>query len=312
MTAANISAYLPTGVSPDYASSLSVCPESAIVEIATGDDKILTGYDETEERISFQDNPEFYVLLSWKKLSESDAGTLFDWYMDTAKADGTVRSFQWTHPTDLTSYVVRFASDISRTIHRGIINDFAEIRLKILGIPPVPASWDNVKSVILDIADNYGHASGWTSVRQVDFYDSDGNKISLAPTTDYVAYASSCWDSCETSGGYSVYNAFNTSKAYTGGWSTTSWLTGTAANHRLICVFNEVKTLTKIRVNNGHDSGVAASTLAGAENTKIYFSTDAITDTTYNAVIANSLKIFDDALTQHAASDAEDGQDITP
>jgi hypothetical protein len=133
MAAAEMADYLAS-VSPDYNAFFSVCPQNFIPEMVSGSEKLLIGYDQSEERISLSDRPECFVKLQWEFLSEADAGTILDFYCDTAKAKRTTRSFKWAHPTDGHNYVVRFADPMEREISSGIIMSVREIRLKILGV----------------------------------------------------------------------------------------------------------------------------------------------------------------------------------
>lgn len=154
------------------------------------------------------------------------------------------------------------------------------------------------KSVILDIADNWGHL-GWLGLRSVDFY-SNGSKIANAtPTADATTEANSY---------YIAENAFDTDLSKTGVADYVSWLAtfNNITNQRLIVVFDSNTTFDEIRVNNYHWSGSA--TERGAKNVVIHCSTDTIINTTYNAPISNSTLIFDDIFNEHIASDIEDEQ----
>jgi len=155
------------------------------------------------------------------------------------------------------------------------------------------------KSIIIDVADNYGDGS-YTGIRAVDLYDSSG-KVALtsANTSCYGSYLQS---------GFEAWRAFDTALSKIGGEQNTSWMDGTTGSARIICVLNTQIELTGVRINNSHYIG--GYTTRGAQNVKIHISTDSISDTTYNAAIANSTKIYDSTFDQHATSDAEDEQTL--
>lgn len=159
------------------------------------------------------------------------------------------------------------------------------------------------KSVILDIIDTYTEEGRWT-IRQMDFWY-EGSKITNLHTTDFLAYALS-----ESSYKYLADNSFDTSTSKIGTQEYNQWLSAWSyVPHRLICVFNSPITFDEIRVNNSHSNG--GSTGRGAKNVKLHISTDAITDTTYDAAIANSTLIYNSTFDQHVAADVEDEQILT-
>ncbi|MCP3921900.1 MAG: hypothetical protein GY714_04865 [Desulfobacterales bacterium] len=151
-----------------------------------------------------------------------------------------------------------------------------------------------VKSVVFDFADNWGSGI-YLSVRQIDFYNS-GSKVTMLPA-NFTAYATS-----DNNAQIAEY-AFDTSLPKTGDYDS-AWAAPILTNQRLIIVFNTAQTFDKIVINNFHEFG--GSTSIGVKNTKIYTSTDAITDTTYGAEITNSELIFDGVIAQHPASDTAD------
>lgn len=118
---------------PDYNATLSVTPQRTMLEDGGKNQKINIGDDGSEERISLADASIFYVTLQWAVISEANAGTIVDFYHDTAKGNGMVRSFKWTHPTDGHTYVVRFASKLPRLLTAGHAFSKIDIRLKVLG-----------------------------------------------------------------------------------------------------------------------------------------------------------------------------------
>ena len=127
------------GVTPDYDETLDVTPQEVLQEEGTKNQAVYSGDDDSDVIIPFNNTSIFYVRLKWNTLLESDAGTIFDFYHDTAKANGIARSFKFTDHggSDTHEYTVRFASDVVRSIKLAELFGFAEIKLKILGRAPV-------------------------------------------------------------------------------------------------------------------------------------------------------------------------------
>ena len=90
------------------------------------------GADGSEERISFDSDSIFYIDLAWNILSAANAGTIFDWYNDAAKANGMQRSFKYAYG-DGHTYCVRFASDLSQAGQAQSRLGFQGVRMKVLG-----------------------------------------------------------------------------------------------------------------------------------------------------------------------------------
>lgn len=162
-------------------------------------------------------------------------------------------------------------------------------------------AFESVKSVVFDFASNHGEAYAM-GVRSIDFY-LGASLISLA-SSDMTCYATSTDSSTENE------DAFITALSKTGTRYGMAWLSdySNSMNQRLIIVFNSVQTFDAIKVNNFHHLG--SQTTTGAQNVKIHTSTDAITDTTYNAAISNSTEICDGSIDEHVGTDTVDTQNI--
>ena len=131
MAAAEIYDFTST-ISADYNAAIGILPHGEITEESTKSQIIHIGVDGSEERISFNTTSIFYITIHWNVLSESEAGTIFDWYNDSAKANGIQRSFKYTWG-DGHTYVVRFDSQLPRRGQALSRYGFSDIRLKILG-----------------------------------------------------------------------------------------------------------------------------------------------------------------------------------
>ena len=128
-----------TPVTPDYNATLDVRPQRVLIEDGVKNQIVHLGDDNSEEIISYSTDSVFYVSLQWDALTESDAGTIFDFYHDTAKGNGMARSFKWTNyaeTSDQHTYTVRFASSLPRSVIPGNIHGFANILFKVLGRAP--------------------------------------------------------------------------------------------------------------------------------------------------------------------------------
>jgi hypothetical protein len=125
--------YLST-VTPDYATTtFQVAPQEVLAEEGEKLQVVHFADDGSEERIDLSTASIFYVTLVWKSISASDAGTIVDFYHDSAKGNGITRSFKWTHPTDGHTYVVRFNDKLGRTIRPVATHGINAIRLRVLG-----------------------------------------------------------------------------------------------------------------------------------------------------------------------------------
>jgi len=135
--------YLPGTASPDYGadsadSQLELTPHNVMTEQSEKNQVIHTADDNSEERISFSNDNIFWVSLSWATISETDAGTILDFYFSSTKGNGITRTFLWKHPTDTwcqtaaNYYIVRFSSSVSRDIQPASIYDVKSIKLRII------------------------------------------------------------------------------------------------------------------------------------------------------------------------------------
>lgn len=133
MAAKEMYDYVST-VAPDNAVTLSTpCPQKILTERGFMNQVIHLGDDGSEERIALATTVVFFVTLQWDALAAADSGTIMDFYFDAAKGNGRTESFQWDHPTDGHTYVVRFDCDFSRPMKPRFIHQVKNIRLKVLG-----------------------------------------------------------------------------------------------------------------------------------------------------------------------------------
>jgi len=158
------------------------------------------------------------------------------------------------------------------------------------------------KSVVFDMSDNWG-STVVLGLRSIEF--SLGGSVIPLLSSDFTAYATSSANS-----NFLPEFAFDTSLSKVGAVTLVSWSATlfTHTNQRLIVVFNSEQTFDEIIINNSHLSG--GSTDRSVKNVKITTSTDAITDVTYNAAIANSTVLNNTVWPEHVALDIADDQTV--
>jgi len=125
-------------VTPDVnitlgAAPYEIHPQGILTELGEKNQKVHIGDDLSEERISFSDDTIFLVTLSWETVTESESGTLIDFYYDSTKGNGIQQSFKWAHPDDGYVYVVRFFCSMERARKAHDIYGILNIKFKVLG-----------------------------------------------------------------------------------------------------------------------------------------------------------------------------------
>ena len=123
-------------VTPDYNATLAVTPQVSATEQGMKNQEVVESDDNSQVTITYSSSSIFYLTLTFDVKSESDAGTVLDFYHDSAKANGMARSFKYTNYTEpLASrhtYVVKFAEPLSRNVSLAYFYGFS-IKLRVLG-----------------------------------------------------------------------------------------------------------------------------------------------------------------------------------
>lgn len=119
-------------VAPDNDVTLSTPKPSRVKENLFRNQKIHLGDDVSEEVVTLDPAVVGDVTVLFPKLQASDAGTILDFYLDAAKGNCMAESFKWEHPSDGHTYVVKFRSDVKRTL-RYTSFQFPNIKLKLMG-----------------------------------------------------------------------------------------------------------------------------------------------------------------------------------
>lgn len=131
MAAKEIYDYVST-ISPDKDVTMTLQSRNVLTEFGTKNDVIHRGDDESEERIDLSGgDPNIFITANYTSLSESDAGTIMDFWFDAEKGNGKINSFKFDHP-DGHTYVVRFDCNFERVM-KPTVWDVANVRFKVLG-----------------------------------------------------------------------------------------------------------------------------------------------------------------------------------
>lgn len=121
--------YLSTGTADYTTTQFSVKPKDVMFETGTFRQKAVRYDDGTVQVLSRSDTPDFFFRLVWPTVTVADAKTIFDFYFDTNKGKGHARTFEFPHPIDGNTYIVRFWSGMERSIR--YLQGISEITLKV-------------------------------------------------------------------------------------------------------------------------------------------------------------------------------------
>jgi len=118
----------------DYtAEQLSIKPQRAMTVSPVQNQNLLKADDGSVTPVELHSNNYFDIQLQWDVLSEADANTIFDFYMNSSKANRKMNTFEWPHPIEDNTYIARFMSNIQRDIKPGNIYSIAQITLRVEG-----------------------------------------------------------------------------------------------------------------------------------------------------------------------------------
>ncbi len=125
--------YLADAV-PDYSGeTLDVSPTGEMKEAGKFNQVVHLSDGGGRKVVTLDSAPIFTVTLQWEGLTADDAGQIYDFYFNRAKAFGMARSFRWVHPGDGHVYVVKFASDLSRKLSGLPRHEIEELELAVIG-----------------------------------------------------------------------------------------------------------------------------------------------------------------------------------
>lgn len=119
----------------DNNETLSVAPQNVMSEVGQLNQKIHEFDDGSVEVVEISSNNYFNVTLQWTISSESDAGTIMDFWHNSGKGNGRAETFYWDHPTDGHTYVVRFLEKLTRVRKAGLPNylEVSQVKLRVEG-----------------------------------------------------------------------------------------------------------------------------------------------------------------------------------
>lgn len=131
MAAKEMYDYLST-VAPDNEETLTTPKPCEVSEELFRNQVIHEGDDGSEEVVILDPDVVGYVTVVFPKLTAADAGTILDFYLSASKGNCMAESFKWVHPSDGHTYVVKFRSDVTRTLKYTKFQ-FANIKFKVMG-----------------------------------------------------------------------------------------------------------------------------------------------------------------------------------
>jgi len=111
----------------------AIHPQGVIVEIGGKSQEVFEGDDNSEVRISYDDDSQFLVKLQWEVLIAAESGTLMDFWHSASIGNGRVNTFKWAHPDDGHVYVVRWDCDFPRQRLAYDVYGVMDITFRILG-----------------------------------------------------------------------------------------------------------------------------------------------------------------------------------
>jgi hypothetical protein len=123
--------YLSAATADYTATQFDVSPQEVMTEQGEFRQKTVEFDDVSVGVLTKSTSPIFLLSLRWPVITEVEANTIYDFYFDTTKAKGKARTFEFPHPTDGNTYIVRFWSTISREIR--YLRSINEIKLRVEG-----------------------------------------------------------------------------------------------------------------------------------------------------------------------------------
>jgi hypothetical protein len=127
-----------TETTADYtAEQLSLDPIK-VMPVSAGYRQAKIEYDDNHAAVAtFGLHPKMLVGLQFGHLSDTDMGTLMDFYLNYNKARGQERTFEWDPPARWpvsgVVYVARFWADNIEALIRPVFGGFSELRLFLEG-----------------------------------------------------------------------------------------------------------------------------------------------------------------------------------
>ena len=125
-------------VTPDYATTtLSMAPNNDMPTTSSFV-QVLNNTDGGNPKVvTMKTTPDIIIPLVFKGISKANYDILNSFYNSSSKAIGMQKSFKWTHPQTLNTYVAHFISPFSFTEYTYNLYDVS-VTIKILGTVATP------------------------------------------------------------------------------------------------------------------------------------------------------------------------------
>lgn len=133
MSAKEIYDYIATAT-PDSTVEMNLSARGVLRETISRNQLVHLSDDGSEEIVALSTAAEIFIDVPWGAMSEDDAGTIFDFWMNATIGNGKMQTFKYVHSYGGTThvYVTRFDCDLARDIREGNIHNMT-VRLKVKG-----------------------------------------------------------------------------------------------------------------------------------------------------------------------------------
>ena len=101
--------YLSAATADFSDSTLTLTPHNTMGYAVNQHQDVIPFEDATETRLDLDDAPSFFTDVTWSNLTATNCGIALNYMMASGRGNGVTRTFEWQHPTDGYSYVVRCA-----------------------------------------------------------------------------------------------------------------------------------------------------------------------------------------------------------
>lgn len=122
----------------DYNYTLTI-PCTTELPLTGNKNQIVHEFDDGGVRVAAMSSDSWYdIKIQFDILSKTDADTIFELYNNPNYANGSERTFYWTHPDDGHTYTVRFMSEVTLIRRHSYLNwvEIPQITLRVEGTKP--------------------------------------------------------------------------------------------------------------------------------------------------------------------------------
>lgn len=125
--------YLPQKTADYTITQLTISPQRTLVENPNYAQQMNVTDSGIAMPTSLDSDPYYTVQLQWDVLDQSDAETIIDMFADPNKAKGILYTFEWPHPTDGKTYIVRFNGSPKKELSPGTKYAVPKLTLRVEG-----------------------------------------------------------------------------------------------------------------------------------------------------------------------------------